>query len=111
MDTISSVKQRAETSQAAHPPSDVRIIYDKLPISDQIKICNETKRLAKTVINPEDNMKLSNQLKEYVDKEFGPAWQVAIIDGSYWITFSHLPENSFQFVYNDHAYLFWKILD
>ncbi|TPP56295.1 Tegumental protein [Fasciola gigantica] len=102
-------RQRAETTQAVRIPSDIMVIYDKLPIKDQVQIVNETKKLAKNVNNPDDYIQLSSQLKQFADKEFGSAWQVAIVEGSYWITFSHLPENSFQFVYDNHAYLFWKI--
>ncbi|VDP66568.1 unnamed protein product [Echinostoma caproni] len=102
-------KQQMESVESRPLPSDVYVIYDKLPLKDQWILCEETKRLVRNLKEDEDRTELSRQLKNFADERLGPHWQVAIVEGSYWITFSHLPEHSFQFAYDGHAYLFWKI--
>ncbi|CAL8107722.1 unnamed protein product [Calicophoron daubneyi] len=88
--------------------SDITVISADMLGKDQALISNETRRIVQNT-DPYDPQAIIRQLKEFLDTKYGKTWQVAIVDGSYWISHDHIPANSFHFLFNGHAYLVWKI--
>ncbi|KAF7258257.1 hypothetical protein EG68_04215 [Paragonimus skrjabini miyazakii] len=92
-----------------HLGDDIHVIYEDMPLADQLIISNETRERFRTVKSKDDMNKLTEDLKEFCDNRFGKSWQVGVIDGAHWITHNHLPGCAFQFHMNDHTYMFWRI--
>ncbi|TPP56293.1 hypothetical protein FGIG_00352 [Fasciola gigantica] len=88
-------------------PLGIKVIAAQMPIDQQILIAEETKQLVKSMGQP-NSQQLTRQLKDALDETYGKTWHVIIVDGSYWITFSHVPDCSFHFQYEDRCYLIWK---
>ncbi|THD27818.1 Tegument antigen [Fasciola hepatica] len=88
-------------------PLGIKVIAAQMPIDQQILIAEETKQLVKSMGQP-NSQQLTRQLKSALDETYGKTWHVIIVDGSYWITFSHVPDCSFHFQYEDRCYLIWK---
>ncbi|VDP71908.1 unnamed protein product [Echinostoma caproni] len=87
--------------------SDIHVILDQMPMNNQLKLVQEARRLAKMTTS-DDRTYLTQQLKRFADENLGGSWQVMIVKGAYWITFTHLPDNSFHFHMDDYSYLFWR---
>ncbi|KAG5448356.1 Tegument antigen [Clonorchis sinensis] len=103
---------RSEYRRASCKPpglgQDVHVIAANMSIDQQVLISDEARRRLKGVKHGDDLCKLSQELKAFVEEELGPHWQVVIVDGDFWLTFNHIPENSFTFNLNGLSFLFWK---
>lgn len=99
-------------AKPAELPFGIKLISAQMPIEQQIQIAEETKRMVKTEEQQHQHQpnaqKITHQLKDHLDLTYGKTWHVIIVDGSYWITFSHVPDCSFHFQFNDRCYLIWK---
>ncbi|KAF8566659.1 hypothetical protein P879_02912 [Paragonimus westermani] len=98
-----------QSRRAQNLGDDIQVIYEDMPFADQVLITDETRERFRNIKSVEDMQKLTEQLKQFCDNEFGPLWQVAVIDGDHWITHTHLPGHAFQFHMSGHTYMFWKI--
>ncbi|OON16754.1 hypothetical protein X801_07422 [Opisthorchis viverrini] len=87
---------------------DIEVISAKMPLEQQILFSDETRTRANLLKDKEGLGQLSKDLKAFAEKNFGEYWQVAIVRGDFWATFSHLADSSFQFHLNGRSYLFWK---
>ncbi|KAF5405352.1 Dynein light chain [Paragonimus heterotremus] len=85
---------------------DIHVIYQNMPIADQVLISDETRAQVKQRLSDSNIREMTEELKRVLDKQLGPSWQVAVVDGSYWITHTYLPGTSFQFLMGERAYLF-----
>ncbi|CAL8072168.1 unnamed protein product [Calicophoron daubneyi] len=96
-------KQEANVS-AAKLGDDIRVISVQMSMQDQVDISNETRRLA-LATDPFDAAVISKKLKQYLDNKYGGIWQVIVVRGAYWMTFSHIGKRSFQFYLRGYAYV------
>ncbi|CAL8072164.1 unnamed protein product [Calicophoron daubneyi] len=96
-------KQEANVS-AAKLGYDIRVITVRMSMQDQVDITNETRRLA-LATDTFDAAEISKQLKQYLENKYGGRWQVIIVRGSYWMTFSFIVQRSFQFYLRGYAYV------
>ncbi|GAA49984.1 antigen Sm21.7 [Clonorchis sinensis] len=87
---------------------DIEVISAKMSLEQQILLSDETRSRASLLKDKEGLGQLSKDLKAFAEKNFGEYWQVAIVRGDFWATFSHLADSSFQFHMNGRSYLFWK---
>ncbi|KAF8566660.1 hypothetical protein P879_02913 [Paragonimus westermani] len=102
-----SLGQQNDDNQ--HLGEDIHVIYEDMPLADEVIISNETRERLQGVKSRDDMNKLTEDLKKFCDDRFGKSWQVAVIDGAHWITHNHVPGCAFQFHMNDHTYMFWRI--
>ncbi|CAL8072170.1 unnamed protein product [Calicophoron daubneyi] len=86
---------------------EVTIIKAHLNAGHQKEIIEETKKIFQKT-SPVDPQKLSSELKEFLDGKYGKMWQVVILRGAYWMTYTYLPDQSLQFVYKNYIFLVWK---
>ncbi|CAH8834426.1 unnamed protein product [Trichobilharzia szidati] len=86
-------------------PPDLQIVSQNMSIEDQYQIFDQVRQMLDSKMSEQD---LSRALKQWLDKTFDPSWHVVIVDGSYWISYSHLPEHSLQFRLGQKCYLLWK---
>nr|ABC47326.1 tegumental protein 20.8 kDa [Clonorchis sinensis] len=102
---------REQKGLHAAPPSlppEIIVISANMSLEDQIKIARETIPIAPGAQTSEELGRLTENLKSFADKTFGGCWQVMVVDGSYWITQTFVPNMSFQFELYNRAYLFWQ---
>lgn len=55
-----------------------------------------------------DLEKVSLKLKSQLDDQYGAMWNVAIVQGSYWITHTHQKQRSFHFRLGDLTVIAWQ---
>ncbi|CAH8569390.1 unnamed protein product [Dicrocoelium dendriticum] len=106
--------QREETHRVnAAPALDrrIRVIQADMPIEQQVRISTEALRWASELNSKDEIKKLSEDLKGYLDSMYGHSWQVSIVDGSYAITYTHLPGTSFQFAHDGLAFIMWRVAE
>ncbi|TGZ69489.1 hypothetical protein CRM22_003719 [Opisthorchis felineus] len=89
-------------------PPEIIVISANMSLEDQIKIARETIPIAPGAQTSEQLGRLTENLKSFADKTLGGCWQVMVVDGSYWITQTFVPNMSFQFELYNRAYLFWQ---
>ncbi|KAL3307336.1 hypothetical protein Ciccas_014154, partial [Cichlidogyrus casuarinus] len=78
--------------------SEIKIINVAMPLSLQYEITNYVIRMTNQGSYNQkeyDPRQGANDLKAWLDRTYGRAWQVVIVNGSYWMNYSHEPENSF----------------
>ncbi|KAF5405353.1 hypothetical protein PHET_01045 [Paragonimus heterotremus] len=103
-------KREAHQQQAGlRLGSDVHVIYENMPLADQVYISDLTRDYIRRLQSDEELRGMMEDMKRHLDEHFGASWQVAAVDGGYWITHTYLPGTSFQFVIGERAYMFWKI--
>ncbi|VDP39184.1 unnamed protein product, partial [Schistosoma mattheei] len=86
-------------------PKDLQIISQNMSPEDQFQIFEFVRSLLDKNLSGQD---MTQMIKQWLDKTFDPSWHVVIIDGSYWISYSHLPEQSLQFRLKEKCYLVWR---
>lgn len=104
--------QRAEVHAVNAAPSldrRIRVIQVDMPIEQQVRITTEALRWASELKSKDEIKNLSEDLKKYLDNMYGRSWQVSIVVGSYAITYTHIPGASFQFAFDELAFVIWKI--
>ncbi|VEL13018.1 unnamed protein product [Protopolystoma xenopodis] len=89
--------------------SDVIVISANMALEDQIDISDEARRL----IQPDqssrvEERRLTGDLKRYLDTKYGRMWHVVVLNGSYWMNYSHEPQYSFQFRIGRYVILCWR---
>lgn len=87
-------------------PADITVIYVKMSMRDQIKVVTYVMNMYKD--KNADKSACSDMLRNWLEKEFKGTWHVGIINGSYWFSYSHLPDNTFHFVYKNICFVMWK---
>ncbi|CAH8486622.1 unnamed protein product [Schistosoma rodhaini] len=87
--------------------NDVHVIVDQMPMDMKLKITNEFRRLI-TDKDDFNGLKLTEYMKQFMDKNFSSSWVVLIVKGSYSTTFLHLEDCSFQFRLNNYSFVVWK---
>ncbi|THD26160.1 Tegumental protein [Fasciola hepatica] len=107
---LEQAKVKEKWPQNPQLEEEVQVILDQMPANNRSVLVQEARRLSK-MITSEDRTSLTQQLKLFADEHFGGSWQVAIVQGAYWITFNHLPDNSFHFHMDGYSYLFWRCSD
>ncbi|CAI2725203.1 unnamed protein product [Schistosoma spindalis] len=86
---------------------EIFVIMQELPLQDQIKISEEAYRLTQ----PQDKFiekEASEKLKRWLDTTYGRHWHVTIVRGSYWTTYTHIPNWSFHFKINQHSFIIYR---
>ncbi|CAH8463065.1 unnamed protein product [Schistosoma turkestanicum] len=86
---------------------EILVIMQELPLQDQIKISEEAYRLTQ----PQDRFvekEASDKLKRWLDATYGRHWHVTIVKGSYWTTYTHIPNHSFHFKINQHSFIIYR---
>ncbi|CAH8442870.1 unnamed protein product [Schistosoma rodhaini] len=86
---------------------EIFVIMQELPLQDQIKISEEAYRLTQ----PQDKFiekEASEKLKRWLDTTYGRHWHVTIVRGSYWTTYTHIPNCSFHFKINQHSFIIYR---
>nr|CCE94314.1 tegumental antigen [Schistosoma mansoni] len=86
-------------------PKDLQIISQNMSSEDQFQIFEFVRSLLDKNLSVQD---MTQMIKQWLDKTFDPSRHVVIIDGSYWISYSHLPEQSLQFRLKEKCYLVWR---
>ncbi|THD27819.1 Tegument antigen [Fasciola hepatica] len=74
----------------------------------KINVSNEARRLLRVKGDDECPAEYAKGLKVYLDKEYGRAWHVIVVRGSFWMNFSHVQERSFQFRLKGWHFLIWQ---
>ncbi|CAL8072172.1 unnamed protein product [Calicophoron daubneyi] len=86
---------------------DVHIVKSRLKSDEEGEVINEIRRLTGGR-SQFDQMRVSQQIKEFLDKRFGGKWQVIIIRGSYWMTYSYRSDHVLHFYSDNYGYLLWR---
>ncbi|CAL8079834.1 unnamed protein product [Calicophoron daubneyi] len=104
-------KQRAQARAGKGPEldKDVEIVATTMSQEKQSDITRKFKELVTKNDGKEESMKeVANQMKNYLDGNYGRVWQCVILTGSYWMHFSHEPFLSIQFRYGRYICLAWR---
>lgn len=86
---------------------DVRVITADMPMPQQNQILEEVRRLTEASKRLDEGA-LVGKLKEWLQINFGGAWHVVIVQGSYWMNYSHEPNCSLQFHLGSSVYILWR---
>ncbi|KAA3674382.1 uncharacterized protein DEA37_0009480 [Paragonimus westermani] len=107
------ISKREILIQRAGPQlrDDIHVIFANMSMADQVLISDETRKRVNQLTSDSDIQEMAEDLKRFLDGQLGPSWQVAVVDGGYWITHTYLPGTAFQFQLGERAYLFWKITE
>ncbi|VDL60321.1 unnamed protein product [Hymenolepis diminuta] len=107
-------------SYAAMRASEIRIISASMPTIRQAEIIEESCRLIATNTDVSNsctgcsrNTKFNESqtaanLKQWLELRFGRVWHVIIVQGSYWMHYSHEIDCSLQFQIGSHVFLLWR---
>ncbi|CAH8463140.1 unnamed protein product [Schistosoma turkestanicum] len=89
---------------------DVEYIAGDMPLPQQINVSNEARTLLEEYGT--DNPKsIAENLKKTLDKLYGKAWHVTLLNGSFWSSFSHESDCSFHFKLKNFCFNVWKTPD
>ncbi|KAA0197380.1 Tegument antigen [Fasciolopsis buskii] len=88
--------------------SDVEELAADMQQVMKVKVTNETRRLLRSKGTNASPAEYAQGLKVYLDREFGRAWHVIVVRGSFWMNFSHVRERSFQFRLKNWHFLVWQ---
>nr|CDS30646.1 tegumental antigen [Hymenolepis microstoma] len=100
--------------------SEIRIISASMPAINQAEVIEESCRLIAT--NTEGSNSFSGgsrtikfnesqtaaNLRQWLELRFGRVWHVIIVQGSYWMHYSHEIDCSLQFQIGSHVFLLWR---
>ncbi|CAH8569271.1 unnamed protein product [Dicrocoelium dendriticum] len=87
----------------------VQIIASTMSLSKQVEITNKFVELVeKTGGKSEELQNVARDLKAFLDSKYGRVWQVVVLNGSYWMNYSHEPLMSMQFKYEPNICLLWR---
>ncbi|CAL8079831.1 unnamed protein product [Calicophoron daubneyi] len=88
----------------------VTILHSTMAQSSQKEVIEKFKELIDKNGDTDEKMDtVIDELKNYLDKEFGRIWQVVILSGSFWVKFTHEPFSSIQFQYGEkRIVLAWR---
>ncbi|PAA75020.1 hypothetical protein BOX15_Mlig010884g2 [Macrostomum lignano] len=86
-------------------PAEVTVISSSMAEWMQVIIVESVRRASGRFRDERD---ISNDIKQHLDAEFGKLWQVVIVMGQYFASYSHEPEMSFFFKLGNRVYLIWK---
>ncbi|KAK4473978.1 hypothetical protein MN116_003297 [Schistosoma mekongi] len=101
--------KRDKEGRVSKLPPDIQIIAATMSKAKQYNICCKFKELLdKTGRTGDEVRTVANNLKAFLDSEYGRVWQVVILTGSYWMNFSHEPFLSIQFKYSNYVCLLWR---
>lgn len=107
----------APTSPATSPkmdreqlPQTVEVVFAQMPEPMKASIYEVAQGLLKTGPKTEkaDLEKVSLKLKSQLDDQYGAMWNVAIVQGSYWITHTHQRQRTFHFRLGDLTVIAWQ---
>ncbi|VDO77923.1 unnamed protein product [Schistosoma mattheei] len=87
--------------------NDVQVIVDQMPMDMKLKITNEFRKLITDNVDF-NGLKLTEYMKQFMDKSFSSSWVVLIVKGSYSTTFLHLEDCAFQFRLNNYSFVVWR---
>ncbi|KAA3677753.1 uncharacterized protein DEA37_0007017 [Paragonimus westermani] len=100
-------KSREESDQTV--ANDIEVISTTMSVVKQIDITEKFKDLVKKIGTDVNKLNtIPEQLKAYMDEKYLPGWQVIMLEGSYWMQFSHEPLTSLQFRYDSLICLVWR---
>ncbi|TGZ69492.1 hypothetical protein CRM22_003720 [Opisthorchis felineus] len=89
-------------------PQSIKVISACMSPENQLLLAGETVNTVRKATSQATVKHLTEDLKAFAEMRLGGCWQVMVVEGSYWITQTFLPNMSFQFSLNDQAYLFWQ---
>merc|ERR1711872_1044796 len=90
-------------------PEGATIIKSQLPSRWQAQIIRKFISMTKAhKLSPEQFEECGDELHKFLTSDFGGAWQVIILDGSYGGKQTHLPFYNLQFEYDDVICLAWR---
>ncbi|KAF6769791.1 hypothetical protein AHF37_12176, partial [Paragonimus kellicotti] len=100
-------KSREESGQTV--ANDIEVISTTMSVVKQIDITEKFKELVEKIGTDASKLNtIPEQLKAYMDQKYLPGWQVIMLEGSYWMHFSHEPLTSLQFRYDSLICLIWR---
>ncbi|KAF5399064.1 Calcium binding protein containing EF hand domain [Paragonimus heterotremus] len=100
-------KSRENTGQTV--ANDIEVISTTMSVVKQVDITEKFKELVKKIGTDASKLNtIPEQLKAYMDEKYLPGWQVIMLEGSYWMHFSHEPLTSLQFRYDSLICLIWR---
>ncbi|CAL8072178.1 unnamed protein product [Calicophoron daubneyi] len=108
--SVEGVKAKEPTVEVSHSsvlPPDVQVIVSRIPPADQSRIYQESRKLVGDGRSV-DMRQVSTKLKDFLDANYGANWQVVVIKGSYWSTYSYIPNSAFHFYKDGYSYLLWR---
>ncbi|GAA30036.1 Tegument antigen [Clonorchis sinensis] len=99
----------ARSGEAPKLSEDIELISTTMSLTKQVEITEKFKTLVNESGGDEANAGLiPKKMKQYLDETFEHGWQVVMVEGKYWMHFSHEPFTSLQFRYNDYICLVWR---
>ncbi|CAH8522258.1 unnamed protein product [Schistosoma turkestanicum] len=87
---------------------DVRVIQSDMATKMKLTICG---LIDEGILIYHDDMKLTEFLKNELDKTFGKLWNIIIIYGRYWSRYCHETSYNFCFIKDDRIFLIYRIPD
>ncbi|KAH9595687.1 Tegument antigen [Schistosoma haematobium] len=90
-------------------PSNINIIKSAMSETKQAKVIETFQKLMQQYGADEKNLdKVSSELKKFLEETYGNVWHVIIMNGSFWMSYSHEPFCSLQFKMNRHSCSVWR---
>ncbi|XP_018649280.1 putative dynein light chain 1, cytoplasmic [Schistosoma mansoni] len=90
--------------------SDIEYISGDMMLSQQINVTNEARKLYQEY-KSENKLLIATKLKEFLDKTFGRAWHVTVVDGSFASAHTEEVNTSFHFKMKNLCFIIWKTPD
>uniref|UniRef100_A0A1I8FH09 EF-hand domain-containing protein n=1 Tax=Macrostomum lignano TaxID=282301 RepID=A0A1I8FH09_9PLAT len=103
LQTKSARNYRRQSLIRSGLPSDVRIIL--VHMSEWTQSCKSSATPARTSTTRRD---IALNVKQRLDREFGPMWHIMIVQGKYYASYSHEPEMCIFFKFDSRVFLIWK---
>ncbi|TNN11878.1 Tegument antigen [Schistosoma japonicum] len=89
--------------------TNVNIIKSTMSETKQTKVIETFDKLMQQYGNSESTLdKVSSGLKKFLEETYGNVWHVLIMNGSFWMSYSHEPFCSLQFKKNNYSCSIWR---
>nr|CAH8829975.1 unnamed protein product [Trichobilharzia regenti] len=93
-------------------PINVDIINSSMSEKKQAEVIETYQKLIKQYGSDEKNLdKVSSGLKKFLEEHYTNVWHVIILNGSFWMSFSHEPFCSLQFKSDKYTCSLWRTPD
>ncbi|CAH8481377.1 unnamed protein product [Heterobilharzia americana] len=97
---------------AISKPTNVQIINSTMSEKKQAEVIETYQKLMKEYGADEKSLdKVSTGLKKFLEERYTNVWHVIIMNGSFWISFSHEPFCSLQFKSEKYTCSVWRTPD
>ncbi|PAA88065.1 hypothetical protein BOX15_Mlig013422g1 [Macrostomum lignano] len=105
LQTKSARNYRRQSLIRSGLPSDVRIILVHMSEWTQYQVVQIVRNACS---NFNDERDIAMNVKQRLDREFGPMWHIMIVQGKYYASYSHEPEMCIFFKFDSRVFLIWK---